>query len=67
MPCFRSHLKLHGAPNEQLQDALGFAGGFTEIAYRDVVEVLRYGQQEKEVFSVRAADLGGFALKLRGC
>ncbi len=50
-------------PNEQLQDALGFAGGFTEIAYRDVVEVLRYGQQEKEVFSVRAADLGGFALK----
>jgi protein involved in polysaccharide export with SLBB domain len=24
-------------PNEQLQDALGFAGGFTEIAYRDVV------------------------------
>ena len=50
-------------PNEQLQDALGFAGGFTEIAYRDVVEVLRYGQQEKEVFSVRAADLVGFALK----
>ena len=50
-------------PNEQLQDALGFAGGFTEIAYKDVVEVLRYGQQEKEVFSVRAADLGGFALK----
>ena len=49
-------------PNEQLQDALGFAGGFTEIAYRDVVEVLRYGQAEKEVFSVRAADLGGFAL-----
>lgn len=37
-------------PNEQLQDALGFAGGFTEIAYRDVVEVLRYGQTEKRCF-----------------
>jgi hypothetical protein len=22
MPCFRSHLKLHGAPNEQLQDRM---------------------------------------------
>ena len=49
-------------PNEQLQDALGFAGGFTEIAYRDVFEILRYGQAEKEVFSVRAAELAGFAL-----
>jgi len=49
-------------PNEQLQDALGFAGGFTEIAYRDVFEILRYGQAEKEVFSVRAAELSGFAL-----
>jgi protein involved in polysaccharide export with SLBB domain len=49
-------------PNEQLQDALGFAGGFTEIAYKDVFEILRYGQAEKEVFSVRAAELSGFAL-----
>jgi protein involved in polysaccharide export with SLBB domain len=50
-------------PTEQLQDALGYAGGFTEIAYRDVVEVLRYGGVEKEMFSVRAADLGTFQLK----
>jgi protein involved in polysaccharide export with SLBB domain len=50
-------------PSEQLQDALGYAGGFTEIAYRDVVEVLRYGGVEKELFSVRAADLGAFQLK----
>jgi protein involved in polysaccharide export with SLBB domain len=50
-------------PTEQLQDALGYAGGFTEIAYRDVVEVLRYGGTEKELFSVRAADLGTFELK----
>lgn len=50
-------------PSEQLQDALGYAGGFTEIAYRDVLEVLRYGGVEKELFSVRAADLGAFQLK----
>lgn len=50
-------------PTEQLQDALGYAGGFTEIAYRDVVEVLRYGEVEKEMFSVRAAELGSFELK----
>jgi protein involved in polysaccharide export with SLBB domain len=50
-------------PNEQLQDALGFAGGFTEIAYRDVVEVLRYGQTEKEVYSVRSSELTSFTLK----
>ena len=50
-------------PTEQLQDALGYAGGFTEIAYRDVVEVLRYGGVEKEMFSVRAAELGSFELK----
>jgi protein involved in polysaccharide export with SLBB domain len=50
-------------PTEQLQDALGYAGGFTEIAYRDVVEVLRYGGVEKELFSVRAADLGAFQFK----
>jgi protein involved in polysaccharide export with SLBB domain len=49
-------------PKEQLQEALGFAGGFTEIAYRDVVEVLRYGQTEKEVFSVRGTELNAFTL-----
>jgi protein involved in polysaccharide export with SLBB domain len=50
-------------PNEQLQDALGYAGGFTEIAYRDVVEVLRYGGVEKEMFSVRQSELAQFQLK----
>ncbi len=50
-------------PTEQLHDALGYAGGFTEIAYRDVLEVLRYGVSEKELYSVRLADLGNFQLK----
>ncbi len=50
-------------PTEQLYDALGYAGGFTEIAYRDVLEVLRYGVSEKELYSVRLADLGNFQLK----
>ncbi len=50
-------------PKEQLMDAIGYAGGFTEIAYKDVVEVLRYGAAEKEVFSVRLAELSAFELQ----
>ena len=48
--------------SENLQTALMYAGGFTEIAYKDVVEVLRYGSKEKEVFSVRMTELGQFSL-----
>ncbi len=50
-------------PKEQLMDAIGYAGGFTEIAYKDVVEVLRYGAAEKEVFSVRLSELAAFELQ----
>lgn len=50
-------------PKEQLMDAIGYAGGFTEIAYKDVVEVLRYGASEKEVFSVRLGELAAFELQ----
>jgi protein involved in polysaccharide export with SLBB domain len=50
-------------PKEQLMDAIGYAGGFTEIAYKDVVEVLRYGATEKEVFSVRLGELAAFELQ----
>ncbi len=50
-------------PKEQLMDAIGYAGGFTEIAYKDVVEVLRYGAAEKEVFSVRLGELAAFELQ----
>jgi protein involved in polysaccharide export with SLBB domain len=47
---------------ENLQSALMYAGGYTEIAYKDVIEVLRYGGKEKEVFSVRFGELAQFSL-----
>jgi len=48
--------------SENLQSALMYAGGYTEIAYKDVIEVLRYGGKEKEVFSVRFSELAQFSL-----
>jgi protein involved in polysaccharide export with SLBB domain len=49
-------------PNEHLLDAFQYAGGYTEIAYRDVVEVIRYGGEQREVFSVREAAMKDFQL-----
>ena len=49
-------------PNEHLLDAVKYAGGFTEIAYKEVVEVLRYGGEQREVFSVREAAMKDFEL-----
>ena len=49
-------------PNEYLLDAFQYAGGYTEIAYRDVVEVIRYGGEQREVFSVREGSMKDFQL-----
>ncbi len=49
-------------PNEHLQSAITYAGGYTEIAYQEVVEVLRYGGDQKELFTVRADELANFKL-----
>lgn len=49
-------------PNEHLQSAITYAGGYTEIAYQEVVEVLRYGGAQKELFTVRAEELADFKL-----
>jgi protein involved in polysaccharide export with SLBB domain len=49
-------------PNEHLLDAFQYAGGYTEIAYRDVVEVIRYGGEQREVFSVREDAMKDFQL-----
>lgn len=50
-------------PNENLFTAIQYAGGYTEIAYKDVMEVLRYGEKEKEIFSVRLAEVAQFVLQ----
>lgn len=49
-------------PNEHLLDAVKYAGGYTEIAYHEVLEVLRYGGEQREVFSVREDAIKDFKL-----
>lgn len=50
-------------PGEELQTALDYAGGYTEIAYQSVLEVMRYGPNEKEIFTVRSEEIPNFKLK----
>lgn len=48
---------------EELKAAIDYAGGYTEIAYKDVIDVMRYGDNEKEVYTVRKEDIDSFKLK----
>ena len=49
-------------PNENLLNALNYAGGFTEIAYKETIEIMRYGNQGKEIYSVDIAALDTFSI-----
>ena len=48
---------------ETLQSILDFAGGFTDIAFRENITVQRINSREREVLSVPASELGSFKLK----
>lgn len=45
---------------ENLQDVLGFAGGFNERAYTERIRILRNTSAEKQILDVAHADFGGF-------
>ena len=47
-------------PGETLADAFEFSGGFTEIAFKENIEVLRYGAQMKELYTVSYDQLASF-------
>ena len=47
-------------PGETLANAFEFAGGFTEIAFKENIEVLRYGAQMKELYTVSFEQLASF-------
>ncbi len=45
---------------EHASDLLYYAGGFADIAYKDLVRVTRFGQANKEVITVKAGELSQF-------
>lgn len=48
--------------NENASHVIKFAGGFSDIAYKDFVRVIRFGAKEKEVFTVKIDQLDQFKL-----
>lgn len=47
---------------ESAADLLGYAGGFSDFAYKEMFRVTRLGQSNKEVITVKADQLGQFRL-----
>ena len=48
--------------NETAADMIRYAGGFADKGYKEVIRVFRYGAMNKEVISVKAAQLATFKL-----
>lgn len=49
--------------NESLQNMIDYAGGFTEIAFRDVLKAFRINERAREVVNVTAEQLSSFRMK----
>lgn len=49
--------------NETLQQIIGYAGGYTDISFRDVIRAVRVNNKEREVVNVAASEVGTFKLK----
>lgn len=49
-------------PGENILSAINYSGGYTEIAYEDAVEVIRYGNKQKEFFNLAPAELDDFEI-----
>ncbi|GAB3656118.1 SLBB domain-containing protein [Echinicola sediminis] len=70
---YQARVKLEGAvkrplifevkEGETFEDVLGYAGGFTDDAFKDKVSVTRYTEKEKAVSDVYAGQYGIFTLK----
>jgi protein involved in polysaccharide export with SLBB domain len=49
-------------PGETAGDILSYAGGFADIAFKEVLRVTRLGQTSKEIFTVKGTNLNQFKL-----
>lgn len=46
--------------NESLQDILNFAGGFTDLSFRDMIRATRINNKEREVVNIPADQVAAF-------
>lgn len=49
-------------PGETAGDILSYAGGFADIAFKDMLRVTRLGQASKEIISVKGSNINQFKL-----
>lgn len=49
-------------PNETAADIIQYAGGFADMAYKEVVRVFRFGARNKELLSIKFQQLPTFKL-----
>ena len=48
---------------ETLKEVFEYAGGFTEIAYQNTIQVMRYGQEGKEFYTLNKSFLDTFTIQ----
>jgi protein involved in polysaccharide export with SLBB domain len=48
--------------NESLKEVFNYAGGFTEIAYQNTIQIMRYGQEGKEFYTINKSYIDTFAI-----
>ncbi|HVI45461.1 MAG TPA: SLBB domain-containing protein [Chitinophaga sp.] len=49
--------------NETLQQIIDYAGGYTDVAFKDVIRAYRVNNKEREVVNIPAGNVGAFRLK----
>ncbi|MBC9933794.1 SLBB domain-containing protein [Chitinophaga qingshengii] len=49
--------------NETLQNILDYAGGYTDMSFRDVIRAYRVNNKEREVVNIPASEVASFKLK----
>jgi protein involved in polysaccharide export with SLBB domain len=49
--------------NETLQNMLNYAGGYTDVSFRDNIKAYRVNNKEREVVNISADQVAGFKLK----
>ncbi len=49
--------------NETLQNILDYAGGYTDLSFRDVIRAYRVNNKEREVVNIPASEIASFKLR----
>jgi protein involved in polysaccharide export with SLBB domain len=49
--------------NETLEQIIDYAGGYTDVSFRDIIRAFRVNNKEREVVNIPASAVGSFKLK----